>query len=153
MQPVSGKEKYCRSYVPSYESGTYEGRMGNPGMLQRFYRDSAALAAVVAATRHHILRFPTPLTLWPSDPCRCLFNHLTFSGLNFFVKATITFSENVQACKEGFNGRAVVLEPFISLTGVVSVAGTWEIHETTDNLLDSRRLAAFGTKEDVSSIT
>jgi hypothetical protein len=36
---------------------------------------------------------------------------------------------------------------------VVSVAGTWEIHETTDNLLDSRRLAAFGTKEDVSSVT
>lgn len=35
----------------------------------------------------------------------------TFSGLKFFVKATITFSENVQACEEGFKGRAAVLEP------------------------------------------
>lgn len=38
---------------------------------------------------------------------------LTFSGLSFFVKATITFSENVQACKEGFNGRAVVLSRYV----------------------------------------
>jgi hypothetical protein len=41
---------------------------------------------------------------------------------------------------------------FMILTGAASVAGTWEIHDTTDNLLNSRRLAAFRTKDDLSSI-